>query len=211
MSNNKILVATQNPHKIQKISAMFSDCDATIETPDKLPLNIEIDENGNSFEENAVIKAVEYAKHYDGLVVATDGGMIIPGLEDWDPLHTRRFAGPDATDKDRISELLRRMKGKTGDERQMKWCEAIAIAKAGKKLFSIQAPGAEGVMSDIFDEKNYRAGIWVCSIWEFPQFDNKNFFELSDKEVEAAEVSWSRLGNALRAYLKDNAYFQHIE
>jgi inosine/xanthosine triphosphate pyrophosphatase family protein len=207
MKTNNLLIATGNPHKIRKISEMFIGQDAHIQTPKQVGITLEIDEDKATFEENATLKAVEYSRLYDGIVVATDGGMTIPSLEGWNPLRTKRFAGESATDEERIAQLLKRMVHKQGPERSMVWREAVAIAKGGKKLFSIEVPGAEGVMATSFNPKYYRPGIWVCSIWEFPQFDGKNFFELNENQVKAAEISWGRLGEALGAYLSENEYF----
>ncbi len=208
---NKILIATNNPHKVKKITSMLVGLDnVLIETPALAGLDMDIDESGDTFESNAVLKAVEYSRRYDGLVIATDGGMNIPYLADWVAIRTKRFAGDRATDQDRIRQVLSRMHNKTGKERQMAWREAIAVAKNGRKLFSIEVPGAEGLMSTNYDPKKYRAGIWLCSIWEFPQFGNKNFFDLTEDEVAEVEISWLRLGKALSKYLAENDYFSHI-
>lgn len=206
-----ILIATNNPHKVKKITDMLAGLESvSIDTPRSAGLDIEVDESGETFEENAVLKAVEYSQRYDGLVIATDGGMNIPHLPDWEAIRTKRFAGDHATDEDRIRDLLTRMRDKVGAERQMTWREAVAVAKNGKKLFSIEVPGAGGLMSINYDPAKYREGIWLCSIWQFPQFDNKNFFDLTTLEVAEVEISWSRLGSALRQYLLENEYFSHI-
>ena len=210
MKTNTLLIATGNPHKIRKISEMFAGQKVQIQTPEQAGVVLEIDEDKITFEENATLKAVEYSKLYGGVVIATDGGMTIPSLEDWDSLRTKRFAGELATDEERIAQLLVRMANKKGSERRMVWREAIALAKGGKKLFSIEVQGAEGMMAASFNPKYYRPGIWVCSIWEFPQFSSKNFFELSDDEVKAAEISWGRLGDALGIYLSENKYFAQM-
>ena len=94
------------------------------------------------------------------------------------------------------------MKDKKGDHRRMVWNEAIAIARDGKLLFSKQVEGIEGVLQREFDKSKYREGIWVCSVWFFPQF-NKNFFDLSPEEVNKAEISWEKLKKAAREFLNN--------
>lgn len=93
------------------------------------------------------------------------------------------------------------MSSKKGVDRKMHWQEAIAICKNGKRLLSISVKGIEGVMAESVDSSKYKKGIWLCSIWDFPQFDNKNFFDLSSKEMAQAEISWHRLGVAINDYL----------
>lgn len=197
-----LLIASENPHKQQKIRDMFS-----VYEPDIKMINLgnypikKIDETEDSFEKNAILKARKYSTEFDGYVVATDGGVVIPALKDWNPLYTKRFCGEIASDKDRINKMLELMSNKKGASRTMYWQEAIAICKNGKRLFSISAKGIEGVMAESFDSLKYKKGIWLCSIWDFPQFENKNYFDLTAKEMSQAEISWQRLGVAIFDFL----------
>jgi XTP/dITP diphosphohydrolase len=200
---NKILLATGNRHKKEKLSWIVKDLFSKIDDPESIGLDLDVDENGETFEENAIKKAVEFSNHYDEFVIATDGGVIIPSLKGkWDPLKTKRFVSDDATDFERIEQLLKLLEGKTGEERTMKWVEAIAIAKSGKLLFSKQVDGIRGVAQTHYDLQKYKEGIWVCSIWFFPQF-KKNFFDLSPAEMRETEISWSRLQDAVRGFFNN--------
>ena len=202
---NKILIATGNKHKREKLSWIVDGFFKKIEFPENIGFKIEIEEDGNTFEENAAKKAIEFSKHYDGYTISTDGGILIPVLGNlWDGLRTKRFVGEDVSDFERIEKLLELMEDKKGDERKMVWNEAIAIAKDGKLLFSKQVEGIEGVLQREFDKSKYREGIWVCSVWFFPQF-NKNFFDLSPEEASKAEVSWEKLRKAAREFLNTQA------
>lgn len=197
----KILVATSNSHKREKLSWIVSKYFKTINFLEDLKAKVRIEENGKSFKENAEIKALAYSKYYDGYVIATDGGVLIPSLgKNWNPLRTKRFAGEDISDFERIRLLLDFMKNKTGKDRITTWNEAIAVAKNGKVLFSSQAEGIEGVLQTTFDEKKYKPGIWICSIWYFPRF-KKNFFDLSENEIKEVEISWSKLKSATNEFL----------
>ena len=203
----KILIATNNSHKREKLSWIVNDYFKTINYPEDLKDKISVEENGKSFIENAEIKALTYSKHYDGYVIATDGGVLIPSLgKNWNPLKTKRFAGEDISDFERILLLLDFMRDKKGKDRITTWNEAVAVAKNGKVLFSIQAEGVEGILQTTFDEKKYKPGIWVCSIWYFPRF-KKNFFDLSENEIREVEISWAKLKSATNDFLeKINKY-----
>ncbi len=83
----------------------------------------------------------------------------------------------------------------------MVWNEAIAMAKDGKLLFSKQVEGIEGLLQKDFDASKYREGIWVCSVWYFPQF-KKNFFDLSKNETDEVEISWHELRKLTRKFLR---------
>lgn len=199
---SNITLATTNPHKIKKLTWIVKPFFLNIQTQSG---DIDIDEIANSFEGNAALKAIEVSKTYGGYAIATDGGVTIPSLKNWDSLLTKRFIGKDdATDFDRIDALIELMKDKTGDERRIVWREAIALAKDGKLLFSTEVDGDEGSLQDTYDKKHYRPGIWQCTITCYPQFGGKNFFELSEKEREYAEISWYRLRDAMSEYLQSH-------
>ncbi len=133
---DKILLATNNPHKSEKLTWIVDGYFSRIETPKEIGLSLDVEEIGKTFEENAIIKALSFSRYYDGYVIATDGGVSIPALgRGWDGLRTKRFAGEEATDQDRIEKLLSLMKDKKGDERAMFWHEAIASCQQWSSPF----------------------------------------------------------------------------
>lgn len=202
---NKILIASDNPHKQEKLKWVVENLFKTIELPNDLDAKLDVIENGKSFKENAVIKARAYSKIYDGYTIATDAGMLIPSLGDaWNGLYTKRFAGENATDFDRIDKLISLLKDKEGKDRKMSWSEAVAVAKNGKDIFSVQTIGVEGVAQKTYDPKQYKEGIWVCSLWYFPQWD-KNFFELTGEEISQAETSWVQIKQRVQDFFGKNA------
>ena len=117
---------------------------------------------------------------------------------------TRRFVGKeDVGDFDRIGALLEIMKGKKGDERKIIWREAIAVANPEKVIFSSEVEGDTGLLQETYNPKQYKEGIWLCTITSYPQFGGKNFFELSEKEKEYGEISWWKLRDQTRKFLYD--------
>ena len=196
----KILVATGNPHKQEKLKWIVADHFSDILLPSDIDCDIDVEENGATFLENAEIKAIAASKCFDGYTIATDAGIMIPALGDkWNGLHTKRFAGTDASDEDRLKLLLSMLEGKVDDERKMVWTEAVAVAKDGEIVFSKQVTGVEGVAQTNYDMNKYKPGIWVCSLWYFPQW-RKNFFDLTEAETAEAEISWYKLKQAAKDY-----------
>ncbi|MCL5411427.1 MAG: hypothetical protein M1150_01640 [Patescibacteria group bacterium] len=192
----KILLATTNLHKQEKLKWVVEGLFKTVDRP-KRPCE---NEEGGSFEEIAKNKALEYGKDYDGFVIATDAGMEIPALGSWNSLLTKRFVGKeDATDFDRMDTLLEITKDLK--DRSMIWKEAAAIAYKGKIIFSTTVEGARGVLQTSYDPKKYKDGIWLCSLWYFPRF-KKNYFDLKDVEVDFAEISWHRIQKAVQNFFK---------
>ena len=200
----KIVLATRNKNKIEKLTWIIGKYFSEI-----VPQNEKIDilEDGSTFKENAEKKAIAVSKLYDGYAVATDGGVLIPSLgANWNGLFTRRFIGrEDASDFDRIDSLLEMMKDKKGTERDIVWNEAIAIAKSGKLLFSTQVEGDRGRVQETYSRTQYKEGIWQCTVTCYPQFDNKNFFELNDEERKYGEISWYRLKDAVDEWAQNRS------
>lgn len=196
---NEIIIATNNPHKSEKLSWIVEGYFEPIDMPKK----IDVDENGITFEENAKIKASVVAKEYGKYAIASDGGALIPSLGyQWNALLTRRFIGSvDATDWDRIEGLLTMMKDKKDDDRKVVWREAIAIAnQVGDIVFSAEVEGDTGLIQSTYRKDQYREGIWLCTLTSYPQFGGKNFFELSEAETKEGEVSWWRLRDEAKDY-----------
>ncbi len=202
----EVFIASENIHKRNKISAIFSSLSADI-----LPLG-ENDhthfsnyaESGNTFRETAENKALYFSQRYPHtFVIATDGGMDIPGLGNaWNKIHTRRFIGTeDASDYDRLDTLLEYMHNI--QDRRMTWYEAVAIALHGKIILSAEVEGAHGIMQREYSKEQYKPGIWLCTLWFFPQF-GKNFFELTEQEKEHAEISWLKIENEITKFWKNS-------
>lgn len=186
------LIGTTNPYKAERLTAVVSGFLRPM-LPSGLP---DIEEVGSSFKEIAENKAIAYSLLSGGIAVASDGGAAFPGLKEWDPLKTRRFI--DGTDEERIAKLLDLMRDVT--DRTVEWHEALAVAENGRLLFSASARAMDGVIATKYEPDKYREGMWLCSITGFPQFGNRNYFDLSADERAMTEDSWEKLGAAFREF-----------
>lgn len=203
--NLKIVLGTKNPHKVEKLKWIIEGFFSEVR---EMKNSIDIEENGDSFEKNAQIKASAIAKRENSYAIATDGGVLIPSLgKDWDALLTKRFAGKeDITDFDRMNALLDIMKDKKGQDRTITWKESIAIASPEKIIFSQEVDGDTGVLQETYNSKQYKEGIWLCTLWSYPQFGGRNFFDLNEEEKKYGEISWWKLRDKTREFLMD--YFK---
>lgn len=182
---SQIIIATKNLHKQKKLIEVVQDYFTPLLLDEAIP---EPEENGKDFLEIAENKAIYYSLATKSLAISSDAGAVIPSVPEWDPLHTKRFAN---TDEERIDKLLAMMKGNT--DRTIRWFEAIAVAKDGKIQFSVLVEARRGKIATHFDTSRYQDGMWMSSITEFPQFGNKNFFELTPEERAKTENSWAKL------------------
>ncbi|WP_268913211.1 XTP/dITP diphosphatase [Lentilactobacillus sp. SPB1-3] len=107
----EIIIASQNQHKISEIKSALSKFDVKISSLNDYAEVGPINENGNSFEENAEIKARAVMKVVNKPVVADDSGLVVDSLNGEPGIHSARYAG-DHDDAANNSKLMRELKGK---------------------------------------------------------------------------------------------------
>src|SRR5690606_1889373 len=85
-------------------------------------------ETGATFEENALLKARAVAAHYDTWALADDSGLEVDALDGAPGVYSSRYAGPDATDADRVALLLRELADVPEERRTARFRAVVAIA-----------------------------------------------------------------------------------
>ena len=102
---HRLVIATRNPHKTREFAQILGDrydvCDliGSSEIP-------EVKETGQTFEENAIIKALNASEYLSDLVVADDSGLEVDALEGAPGIFSARYAGWQASDKENMEKLL---------------------------------------------------------------------------------------------------------
>ena len=124
----KILLATFNPGKIREYRALLDGLGYRITTLAEEKITKVVTESGNSYEQNARLKAVTYANLSRLLTVADDSGLEVDALDGEPGIKSARFAGRAATDADRVTFLLARLDGVTWERRTARFKCLIAIA-----------------------------------------------------------------------------------
>ncbi|MFC1714930.1 XTP/dITP diphosphatase [Candidatus Poribacteria bacterium] len=123
-----LVVATRNKKKLVEIRELLADLDFNVLSIEDFTGIPEIEEDGNTFEENARKKAIEVAQITKKLTLADDSGLEIDYLDGRPGVHSARFAGEDATDVDRNQKVLDLLKGVPGPQRTARFRCAIAIS-----------------------------------------------------------------------------------
>lgn len=139
----RLLLATNNPGKLREYQSLFRGIPFELVTPADLAVAVDVEEAGASFEENATLKAATLAKKTGLLSLADDSGLEVDALGGEPGPLSARYAGENASDKDRISFLLSKLKGIPEKNRSARFRCIIAIAQPdGKiKLFSGECRG----------------------------------------------------------------------
>ena len=93
----KIIFATGNKDKLREIKEILSDCDVDIRSMKEAGINVDIVEDGKTFEDNALIKARAIAAHTDAIVLADDSGLEIDYLNKEPGVYSARYMGEDTS------------------------------------------------------------------------------------------------------------------
>jgi len=124
----KIILATSNKGKIKEIQALFDDEEII---PFKQIIGpLEIEENGSTFAENALIKAKTIFKKLnskDIIVISDDSGISVPALNNEPGIYSARYAGVKANDKQNLNKLIENLKKSGLKETPAYYTAAIAI------------------------------------------------------------------------------------
>ncbi|MEY2794726.1 MAG: hypothetical protein RIR10_442 [Planctomycetota bacterium] len=188
----KITIATSNPHKVDEISATLGLLGITCVGLARTDIP-EPDENGATFEENARIKAVAYARALGCMVLADDSGLEVDALGGAPGVHSARYAGIGATreERDRANnaKLLAALEGVPDALRTARFVCVLSIARADGTIVAESRGTFDGVIG--------RAPRGINGFGYDPLLileDGRTSAELSSAEKNAR----SHRGNALR-------------
>jgi XTP/dITP diphosphohydrolase len=127
--NKQLLLATNNKGKLREYRRLLHGTPYDIVTPADWGIAVEVAENGESFEENAILKATTFASTSNLLSLADDSGLEVDALGGAPGALSHRFAGENTTDAERIEFLLAKLKDAPDKNRAAQFRCVIAIAE----------------------------------------------------------------------------------
>ncbi len=125
---SELLLATNNKGKVREYKHMLKDLPFELVSPAEVGINTEVDEVGESLEENARLKATTSARQSRLLTLADDSGLEVDVLGGEPGRLSARYAGEGASDRDRVDYLLSRLKDVPEEKRSARFRCVIAIA-----------------------------------------------------------------------------------
>jgi XTP/dITP diphosphohydrolase len=138
----QILIASNNPGKLREIQALLMDISAELVLPRQLGIEMEVPETGETYAENAALKAAAFARRSGLLTLADDSGLEVDALDGRPGLHSARFSpARGATDADRRRLLLDHLAGKPRPWTARFRC-VVAVANP-EALNALPSPGIE--------------------------------------------------------------------
>lgn len=122
----KIILASNNKNKIAELKQILSPLGYEIISQSEAGVNIEVEENGTTFEENSMIKAKAIYEISKMPVIADDSGLEVDYLGKAPGVYSHRYAGENATDKDRCKKILNELDGVSDEKRTARFVCVIS-------------------------------------------------------------------------------------
>jgi XTP/dITP diphosphohydrolase len=169
----EILIATKNSGKVNEIKDVLTDLNIRILSLNDFPDIPKIEENGKTYQENALKKAVDVSKYSRKICLADDSGLEIECLKGKPGIYTSRWGN---TDEERINKVLNLLKNIPKDKRNAKFVCALVLVFPGGKVYTVRGE-CKGKIS-LFPKGEH--GFGYDPIFLVPQY-NKTFAELGDK------------------------------
>ncbi len=125
---SKLLLATNNPGKIRELAALLEGTPFVVTTPNEEGIALEVEETGATFEDNAILKAAAFAQASGLCTLADDSGLEVDALGGEPGVYSARYAGPDATDEERVRYLLSKLEDIEWEKRSARFRSVVALA-----------------------------------------------------------------------------------
>lgn len=186
----KVIFATGNEGKMKEIREILGDLDIRLLSLKDAGITADIEENGNSFEENAVIKATAIRDLTGEIVLADDSGLEIDYLNKEPGIYSARYMGEDTSYHIKNANLIERLNGVPDKKRTARFVCAIAAAFPDGTVRTVRA-AMEGRIG--YEEKGEN-GFGYDPIFYLPEYGCSSA-ELSMEEKNKI----SHRGKALRA------------
>lgn len=183
-----IIVATKNKGKAKDFEAIFHPYGFKVLTLHDVADDMEIEETGSTFEENAVLKAEALAQRLEMFVIADDSGLAIDALNGAPGVYSARYAGEMKSDEENMDKVLDELSDVVDENRTARFCCALALSGPNMETKTVFGT-CEGVIAR---EKKGVNGFGYDPIFFVPTL-GKMMAELTAEEKGAI----SHRGNAI--------------
>ena len=161
----RLYCATTNPGKLREFRLALQDAFDVQALPalNSIPI---APETGETFEANAIQKALYYSKHCDGLLFVDDSGLEVDALAGSPGVYSARYAGPDTTDEANNRLVLDRMRGVAN--RTARFVCVVALAESGRLVRTFRGE-VEGLLTE---SPRGESGFGYDPLFFYPPFNS---------------------------------------
>lgn len=176
MNLSTLVIATRNRGKLREFRSLLSSTGWQVLGLSDLFIEKDHEETGTTFADNARLKALAYSKDTNLPVLADDSGLEVTALGGRPGIHSARYAGPGASDSDRIQKLLSELDS-TGGTREARFVCRLALAQSGHLLLEAEGE-CRGVIAQ---EPRGCNGFGYDPVFFFPEL-GRTYAELTESE-----------------------------
>ncbi|MCH7655725.1 MAG: RdgB/HAM1 family non-canonical purine NTP pyrophosphatase [Chloroflexi bacterium] len=195
MADNRLLLATNNAHKVRELRRLLGHLGLDLLTPDDVGLSLDVVEDGDTYEANALAKARAFADASGLPALADDSGIEVDALGGRPGLHSARYGGSGLTDEGRVALLLRELADVGDGERTARYRAVLAVASPATGSAARSERTAEGSCEGTIARVGDGAhGFGYDPVFVVPAL-GVTMARLTDEEKDAI----SHRGNAARA------------
>jgi len=196
-----IVLATRNSGKIREFQQLLKNFPVEIKNLNDFGPIPEVEEDGETFDDNAYKKALFTAKFLGLPAISDDSGLVVEALGGAPGVKSARYAGENATDKANIDKLLKEMEGK--DDRRAAFECVISIAVPSGPALTYEGR-CEG---EIAKNPKGTSGFGYDPVFFYPQY-GKTFAELSSDEKNSVSHRGKALGGVVAEFDKVLAWLE---
>ncbi len=170
-----IIVATNNQGKVKEIKNILYPHNVMSQM--EIGVDIDVEETGDTFVENAFLKARALKPYTNCAIIADDSGLMVDYLNGDPGVYTARYAGENTTPMQGIEKLLKNLDGVPYDGRGARFVSVIALILPDGSEYSFEGE-CFGYITNILKGEN---GFGFDPVFYYPPLD-KTFAELTDEE-----------------------------
>ena len=189
----RIVLATGNENKLREVREILKDLDTEVISMKEAGVSCDIEENGATFEENALIKARAVAQQLNDIVLADDSGLEVDYLDKAPGIYSARFLGEETPHSVKNRTLIEKLEGVPREKRTARFVCAVAAVLPDK---------SERVVRETFEgyigyEPEGKNGFGYDPIFQVPEFGCSSASLTPEQKNEV-----SHRGKAFRAMKK---------
>ncbi len=193
----KLLIATNNKGKLKEFQALLQGSGIELVTPADIKLDLEVEEDGTTYAENAAKKARAFALASGLVSLADDSGLEVDALDGAPGLYSKRYSPKaNASDSDRRAYMLENLKGKLRPWKA-RFHATIAIATSEEDIQVVEG----NCFGEIIPEERGANGFGYDPIFLFPEL-NKTMAELDENEKNRLSHRAIATTNAIPVLMK---------
>ncbi|MBZ2175475.1 RdgB/HAM1 family non-canonical purine NTP pyrophosphatase [Schnuerera sp. xch1] len=204
MKRRSLILSTGNPNKVEEIKNILRNLPIDVISKDKIGFKgFEVEEDGNTLEENAIKKAQSLVGKVDGIIMADDTGLFVDHLNGEPGINSARYSGANATSEKNIIKLLNKLEDVPMEKRTATFKTVIALITEKGNIITVtgECKGYIGF------ELRGNSGFGYDPLFIVEGY-NKTFAELGDikNKISHRAKALDKLKVEVMNILKDDVY-----